>query len=79
MQIYIFTASKDKHHSNIFSVAAVYMYDFLQKNTKFVKYCYQSISLVSQTCQNVIWYFCWSSMVSCIDQPLFGGLPLKAS
>ena len=40
----IYTAAKVKHHLNIFSVT-VFMYDFLQKNTKFVKHCYPSISL----------------------------------
>ena len=34
----IYTASKVKHHPNIFLVT-VFMYDFLQKNNKFVIYC----------------------------------------
>ena len=37
-----------------FSSVTVFIYAFLQKNNKFVKYCYASLSLVCQACQNAI-------------------------
>ena len=49
----IYTASKVKHHSNIFS-ETFFINDFLLKNNRFAILSYPSLSLISQSDQTAI-------------------------
>ena len=74
----IYTTSKAKHHQNIFSVT-VFMYNFLQKNNKFVTYRNPRVSLV---CQHIRMPFdTFDKILRCLlcTNSHVGGISLKAS
>ena len=41
-----------------------FVYKFLQKNNRFLKFCYPCLPLVCWTYHNAIWSFCWISTVA---------------